>query len=117
MKGYAYVLRTESNADLIAEIEGGIKKENQHRLRVARILAPSAARIWRLQMQPHPGKNYGGKLCYAELVGAVDAYEWSFVAVPAQRNAGVMKKFALHGGLKGFVESDEGRYFYAEYRS
>ena len=29
--------------------------------------------------------------CWAELVRATDAYEWSFVAVPAQRDAGVMK--------------------------
>ena len=27
LKGYAYMLRTEKNRDLIAEIEGGIKKE------------------------------------------------------------------------------------------
>ena len=27
LKGWAYLLRTEKNADLIAEIEGGIKKE------------------------------------------------------------------------------------------
>ena len=27
LKGYAYMMRTESNRDLIAEIEGGIKKE------------------------------------------------------------------------------------------
>jgi hypothetical protein len=39
------------------------------------------------------GQEYGGAVCHAELSGAVDAYEWSFVAVPAQRNAGVIKKF------------------------
>ena len=37
------------------------------------------------------GREYGGKLCWADLVHATDAYEWSFVAVPAQKNAGVMK--------------------------
>lgn len=39
------------------------------------------------------GQEYEGKLCFAELQGATDAYEWSFVAVPAQRNAGVIKTF------------------------
>ena len=28
-------------------------------------------------------------------MGATDAYEWSFVAVPAQRNAGVMKHMRM----------------------
>ena len=37
------------------------------------------------------GRTYNGKLCYGELTGAKDAYEWSFVAVPAQRRAGVIK--------------------------
>jgi hypothetical protein len=36
---------------------------------------------------------YGGKICHTVLDGITDAYEWSFVAVPAQRNAGVTKKF------------------------
>ena len=35
---------------------------------------------------------YGGKVCCAELVNAQDAYEWSFVAVPAQPRAGVLKR-------------------------
>lgn len=39
------------------------------------------------------GQTYDGKLCFAELKDPTDAYEWSFVAVPAQRNAGVVKHF------------------------
>ena len=39
------------------------------------------------------GQTYGGKLCFAELKEPKDAYEWSFVAVPAQREAGVLKRF------------------------
>ena len=31
-------------------------------------------------------------MCCAELVNAQDAYEWSFVAVPAQPRAGVLKR-------------------------
>jgi hypothetical protein len=117
LKGYAYMLRTESNANLIAEIEGGIKKETSIGCAVARSVCSICGEdIGGPKCSHIRGRKYGGRLCYAELVGAVDAYEWSFVAVPAQRNAGVMKKFAHLGGLKGFVESDEGRYFYAEYR-
>ena len=42
------------------------------------------------------------------LTGAVDAYEWSFVAVPAQRNAGV---------IKSFIESEAGRGYAAEFEA
>ncbi len=37
------------------------------------------------------GQVYDGKLCFMELREPADAYEWSFVAVPAQRKAGVIK--------------------------
>ena len=37
------------------------------------------------------GEFYGDTLCFKRLNGVTDAYEWSFVAVPAQRNAGVTK--------------------------
>ena len=48
---------------------------------------------------PHEkGEEYGGQQCWADLVGATDAYEWSFVAVPAQREAGVVKRFGPGGG-------------------
>ena len=33
-----------------------------------------------------------------ELQDPTDAYEWSFVAVPAQRNAGVVKRFGPEDG-------------------
>ena len=39
------------------------------------------------------GQRYGGKLCFRELREPLDAYEWSFVAVPAQRSAGILKRF------------------------
>lgn len=41
----------------------------------------------------HKGEYYGDSLCYGELTGVKDAYEWSFVAVPAQKKAGVIKSF------------------------
>ena len=41
------------------------------------------------------GGVYDGRLCYGELQNPTDAYEWSFVAVPAQKNAGITKKFGF----------------------
>ena len=54
------------------------------------------------------GKRYDGRLCYTELRGAEDAYEWSFVAVPAQREAGVMKRFSpqTRRTLKAFLRTE-----------
>jgi superfamily I DNA/RNA helicase len=38
---------------------------------------------------------YGKKLCYSILSDARDAYELSFVAVPAQRESGITKSFGI----------------------
>ena len=92
LKAWAYMLRTEKNQDLIAEIEGGIKKEVSVGCSVARsscsICGASGGSCEHVK-----GQYYGGKLCYFQLEDPTDAYEWSFVAVPAQRRAGVVKHF------------------------
>ncbi|MBU5626258.1 hypothetical protein KQI82_04895 [Oscillibacter sp. MSJ-2] len=103
LKGYAYMLRSEKNKDLIAEIEGGIKKEVSVGCSVER----SVCSICGSEMGScahQKGETYGGKLCFAELRNPTDAYEWSFVAVPAQRRAGVIKRC---GTLKQLVEAAE----------
>ena len=97
LKGWAYLLRTEKNGDLIAEIEGGIKKE----VSVGCSMGKSICSVCGAQeggCQHIKGQTYGGKLCYMELQDPTDAYEWSFVAVPAQRQAGVVKRFGPHSG-------------------
>lgn len=92
LKGYAYMMRTEKNADLIAEIEGGIKKEVSVGCAVTEKRCSICGGDRAGDGCGHVnGRRYGGKLCCTELVGATDAYEWSFVAVPAQVNAGVIK--------------------------
>ena len=92
LKGYAYMVRTESNRDLIAEIEGGIKKEVSVGCAVEHAIC-SVCGCDRAQTDcgHEKGKEYGGQLCWASLEGAKDAYEFSFVAVPAQPAAGVVK--------------------------
>jgi len=91
LKGYAYMLRTECNRDLIAEIEGGIKKE----VSVGCSMGKSVCSICGAAdgCSHEKGQRYGGKLCFRELREPLDAYEWSFVAVPAQRSAGILKRF------------------------
>lgn len=95
LKGYAYMLRTEKNRDLIDEIEGGIKKEVSVGCAVERAVCSICGESG--PCVHVKGARYDGTLCYRELTGATDAYEWSFVAVPAQKNAGVLKRFGPGG--------------------
>lgn len=88
----AYVPRLEKNADLIAELDSGIKKE----VSVGCAMGEAACSICGADVRKkgcrhEKGKWYGGKLCHTVLDCPTDAYEWSFVAVPAQREAGVVK--------------------------
>lgn len=94
IKAKAYMVRTEKNKDLIAEIDAGIKKETS----VGCCVRDISCSICGMNIKTHgcehqKGKVYGGKLCCYHLSEPTDAYEWSFVAVPAQKNAGVIKSF------------------------
>ena len=101
LKGYAYMLRSEKNRDLIEEIEAGIKKE----VSVGCSVAGRVCSVCGADRCSHQGgSRYGGKLCYFTLTGPTDAYEWSFVAVPAQRRAGVIKAFAGAPAHKRLVQ-------------
>lgn len=118
LKAWAYMLRSEANSELIAEIEGGIKRETSVGCAVGESLCSVCGE--EIGSCNHiKGTVYNGKLCYAELKGAVDAYEWSFVAVPAQKNAGVLKKF--EGGEKEFEalrkKAELGEKYMAELKS
>ena len=110
LKGSAYMVRTEGNADLIAEIEGGIKKEVSVGCAVERALCSiCGSDFHREPCQHRKGQSYDGRLCYASLEGASDAYEFSFVAVPAQPAAGIVK--GLSAGcatLKELVRQNPG---------
>ena len=95
----AYMVRTERNRDLILEIEAGIKKE----VSVGCSVQGGRCSICGRERGQHgcehiPGEVYDGKLCCTVLYGAADAYEWSFVAVPAQRSAGVIKSLGERTG-------------------
>ena len=100
LKGCAYMVRTDSSKDLIAEIEGGIKKEVSVGCSVEHSVCSVCGCDRTMTDCGHEkGKEYGGQLCYATLEGASDAYEFSFVAVPAQPAAGVVKSARWGGSL------------------
>lgn len=94
LRAKAYMLITDENREMIEQIEGGIKKE----VSVGCSMGSLTCSICGKDMKAHEckhikGKYYGKKLCHGILSDARDAYEWSFVAVPAQKNAGVTKSF------------------------
>ncbi len=106
LKGYAYMLRCDKNKDLIAEIEGGIKKEVSVGCSVEQGICSICGELYQ-HCAHQKGESYGNQGCYVELVGATDAYEWSFVAVPAQRKAGVMKSVEKETEAKGTVRQGD----------
>lgn len=98
LKAHCYMVRTESNKDLIAEIEAGIKKEGSVGFRASSSICSICGTDNAKSYCPHwPGRTYhkdgGPAVCTFKLDGVKDAYEFSLVAVPAQRNAGVSKSY------------------------
>lgn len=90
----AYMVKTNKNAPLIEEIDAGIKKEVSISCSVAKKVCSVCGRdIYKEPCSHVKGKSYGDKKCFVSLEEPLDAYEWSFVAVPAQVSAGVSKTF------------------------
>lgn len=96
IRAWAYILRTDKTAELIREIEAGIKKEVSVGCAMGRSVCSICGADYGT-CQHEKGQVYGGKECIAVLCEPQDAYEFSFVAVPAQRNAGVLKRLRGEG--------------------
>lgn len=95
---HCYMVRTASNADLIAEIKGGIKKEGSVGFAASSaICSICGTDNVKSYCRHYPGRSYeksGGKeTCTFTLEGCSDAYEFSLVAIPAQKKAGVTKSY------------------------
>ena len=93
-----YMVKTSSNADLIQEIKAGIKKEVSTGCKPKHAFCSICGVDNTKDYCSHYwGREYdtvnGKKLCYFTLDGAKDAYEVSFVAVPAQKRAGTTKNY------------------------
>lgn len=90
----AYMVRSEKTADLILEIDAGIKKEVSVGCSVDSVTCSICGTDLRGRSCEHQkGEIYNHRVCCAVLSEPTDAYEWSFVAVPAQKNAGVTKRY------------------------
>lgn len=96
-----YMIKTDSNKDLIAEIMGGIKKEVSTSCTPEKMVCNICGTDNMKKYCRHwPGVEYTiedgsatgtKKRCKMLLSGAKEAYELSFVAVPAQPRAGTHK--------------------------
>jgi hypothetical protein len=90
----AYMPNSEKNKDLILSLDSGITKEVSVGCAVEETRCSICGNNLNSGECSHiKGESYNGKLCYGELINPYDAYEWSFVAVPAQKEAGVIKAF------------------------
>lgn len=110
LEAHCYILRIAKNEDLIAEIEAGIKKEVSVRCsmktRYCSICGKEASAFYGINCEHAVGKLYDGKICCIRLDKAVDAYEFSFVAIPAQRDAGAKKGEGLEPKAETPVTSE-----------
>lgn len=109
-----YIMVTDSNKDLITEIKGGIKKEVSTST-VAKKMVCSVCGCDNMKeyCRHWPGREYDQvdangkstkKRCKMLLDGASEAYELSFVAVPAQPRAGTTKSIGFTKPVEEPVE-------------
>ena len=120
LTGSAYMIRNEENQPTIDAIEGGIMKEvsvgvgiQGLRCSICKKKLSFDWRSWTYQCETGhiKGETYDEKLCVGEMVDPVEAYEFSFVAVPAQRAAGVIKSaerddIALEKAVETIAKAD-----------
>lgn len=109
-----YMIKTDSNKDLIAEIVGGIKKEVSTSCTPEKMICNICGTDNMKKYCRHwPGVEYtvedgsaegAKKRCKMLLSGAKEAYELSFVAVPAQPRAGTHKSA---GFAKPVISTDD----------
>ncbi len=85
-----YMLADDSTQDLRRAICGGILREVSVGCAVSRAVCSVCGKDYGT-CGHRKGERYDGVLCVVLLDDATDAYELSFVAVPAQRGAGVTK--------------------------
>lgn len=92
IKAWAYIRRGGSADEVIADIEAGIKKEVSVGCAMGRAVCSICGSDYGI-CGHQKGERYDGQVCSTILKEPMDAYEFSFVAVPAQREAGVLKGY------------------------
>lgn len=81
IKAYAYIVKNDDTKRLISSIKSGTQAE----VSVGCSVAACSCSICGgdISVCEHVlGQRYNGQLCFANLSGALDAYEWAFVVKP-----------------------------------
>ena len=113
IKAWAYIRRGGQSEEIIADIDAGIKKE----VSVGCAMGQAICSVCGCEYGTcghQKGEHYDGVVCHAILKEPMDAYEFSFVAVPAQREAGVIK--GLGKGNRSLKELADAFGVQSEYR-
>ena len=104
----AYMPISDSNKALRESIDSGIVREVSVGCSVEKTLCSICGEDINSHKCPHvKGETYNSALCYGELINPIDAYEFSFVAVPAQKGAGVIKSFGKEKSMTDILKSIE----------
>lgn len=113
IKAWAYIRRSSGTEQIIADIEAGIKKE----VSVGCSMGSAVCSVCGGEYGTcghQKGEYYDGQACHVILKEPMDAYEFSFVAVPAQREAGVIKAAGGRQSLQALAAEAGAQ---AEYRA
>lgn len=93
---YCYMIKTNSNEDLIKEIDAGIKKEVSVSLAINKAVCSICGTDNMKEYCSHWwGKEYDGETCHFRLENPFDAYEVSLVATPANPAATTTKSYKI----------------------
>lgn len=114
IKAWAYIRRGGKAEEVIADIEAGIKKEVSVGCAMGRAVCSVCGGEYG-SCGHRKGELYEAEQCHVILTDSTDAYEFSFVAVPAQPAAGVIK--ATGGGSRTLKELADRFGAQAEYRA
>ncbi len=99
-----YTVQTDATKDFITMLSAGIMKEVSVSCKLKSVICSVCGQDNIKSYCKHiGGKTYGDKQCHFILEDPEDAFEVSFVAVPAQKEAGVIKSY----GDKPFKEIPE----------
>lgn len=90
----AYMVRNDQTESTIQSIDAGILREVSVGCACGSAVCSVCGNDKAKSYCDHwPGQKYSNKLCTVALDDVVDAYEVSFVAVPAQKGAGTVKTY------------------------